>query len=387
MRGFSLSSGLAYIVPPELESPSKGIMPVREFVKNDVPQVVNLYWKFMSPRTGEAPPALHDSFTDLYFRNPMLDACAPSFVYEISGEVLGFFGVTTRRMCVSGEVIRVGFAGNFVIHPKARHGAAAPGLLGAFVASNHELLLTDSANDISRRLFQRVGFTTIPASNLHWARPLQPGKYAVYAMSRSMSSKTSAAFRFFAKPLLALLDSTSLKIFSSGRVPKTALLAEDLSLETLLYSFAEYHKKYTLWPQYDAESLRWLLEFMGRNKKRGTLRGFGLRDESRQIVGWYLYYARPGAIGEAVQVWGKPHLYKAVLEHLFQDAREQGVIALHGLAEYRRIADLSDQGCFFTCRGGWTLAHSRRAELLDILQRGDAFLSRLDGEWCLNPGV
>jgi len=360
-------------------------MPVREFVKSDVPQVVDLYWKYMSPRTGEAPAALRDSFADLYFSNPMLDARAPSFVYEAAGEVLGFFGVTTRRMCLSGEVIRVGLAGNFVIHPKARSGVAAPGLLGAYVASNHDLLMTDSANDISRYLFQRVGFKTVPALNIHWARPLQAGEYGMYAMSRGMSSTAAAAFRLVTKPLCAVVDSMSPKIVRSGPVPKTPLFAEDLDLETLLHCFTEYHKTYTLWPEYDAELLQWLLQFMQRNKKRGTLRGVGLREESGKIVGWYLYYVRRGAIGEVAQVYGPPGVFKAVLEHLFHDAREQGVIALHGVADYRKISDFSDQGCFFTCRGGWTLAHSHRSELLDILERGNAFFSRLDGEWCLNP--
>jgi len=361
-------------------------MPVREFVKSDIPQVVDLYWKYMSHRSGAVPSALRDSFTNLYFSNPMLDARAPSFVYEgRAGEVLGFFGVTTRKMCLSGQTIRVGWAGNFVIHPKARSGVAAPGLLGAYVASNHDLLLTDSANDISRHLFQRVGFKTIPGLNIHWARPLQPAQYAVYAVSRGMSSMASAALRLVTKPLCVVVDSMSEKIVPSGAVPKIALSAEELSLETLLQCFAEYHKSYALWPEYDAQLLQWLLQFMERNKKRGTLRGVGLSDESRTSIGWYLYYVRPGAIGEVVQVCGKPDLFKAILEHLFQDAREQGVIALHGVADYRSISDFSDQGCFFTCRGGWALAHSRRSELLDILQRGEAFLSRLDGEWCLNP--
>lgn len=360
-------------------------MSVREFVKSDVPQVVNLYWKFMSPRKGEPPSVLYDSFVELYFSNPMLDARAPSFVYEGSGEILGFFGVTTRRMCLAGQSIRVGLAGNIVVHPKARSGIAAPGLFAAYAASNHDLLLTDSANDISRHLFQRVGFEAIPALNIHWVRPLRPGHCAVYAMSRGMKPASSAAFRLVTKPLCAVVDSMSHKVVRSRPVSKTPLFAEELSLETLLHCFAEYHKGYELWPEYDSELLRWLLQFMERNKKRGTLRSVGLRGESGESVGWYLYYARPGAIGEVVQMSGRPDLYKAVLEHLFQDAREQGVIALHGVAEYRRISDLSDQGCFFTCRGGWTLAHSRRSEFLDILERGNAFLSRLDGEWCLNP--
>jgi hypothetical protein len=77
---------------------------------------------------------------------------------------------------------------------------------------------------------------------------------------------------------------------------------------------------------------------------------------------------------------------KDVLDHLFYDAWEQGAIALHGVVDLRRIADFSDKGCLFTCRGGWTVAYSRKPELLDLLDRGDAFLSRLDGEWALDPG-
>jgi hypothetical protein len=50
------------------------------------------------------------------------------------------------------------------------------------------------------------------------------------------------------------------------------------------------------------------------------------------------------------------------------------------------MVDLSDKNCFFTCRGGWMAAHSRKPELLELLNRGDAFLSRLDGEWCLGLG-
>jgi hypothetical protein len=50
------------------------------------------------------------------------------------------------------------------------------------------------------------------------------------------------------------------------------------------------------------------------------------------------------------------------------------------------MADFSEKNCFFTCRGGWTVAHSRKPNFLALLNSGDAFLSRLDGEWCLAFG-
>jgi hypothetical protein len=48
--------------------------------------------------------------------------------------------------------------------------------------------------------------------------------------------------------------------------------------------------------------------------------------------------------------------------------------------------DFSEKNCFFTCRGGWMVAHSRKPNSLELLNSGDAFLSRLDGEWCLAFG-
>jgi hypothetical protein len=51
------------------------------------------------------------------------------------------------------------------------------------------------------------------------------------------------------------------------------------------------------------------------------------------------------------------------------------------------MADFSDKNCFFTCRGGWTLSKSRNPDLLELLNRGEGLLSRLDGEWCMDPGA
>jgi len=39
--------------------------------------------------------------------------------------------------------------------------------------------------------------------------------------------------------------------------------------------------------------------------------------------------------------------------------------------------------CLFHRRGYWTLIHSKKPDLLEAIHRGDAFLTRLEGEWCL----
>jgi len=167
---------------------------------------------------------------------------------------------------------------------------------------------------------------------------------------------------------------------------KTPLRALEMTVEALFDCLIESRKSCVLGAEYDIQQLRWLLRFMARNNKRGTLRSVILQDGGHKTVGWYLYYAKRGGIGEVVQTGGPPALFKDIFSYLSRDAREHGVIALHGRADFCRLPDLSDLGCFFTCRGGWTLAFSGNAEVMHILRSGTGSLSRLDGEWCLDPG-
>jgi hypothetical protein len=132
--------------------------------------------------------------------------------------------------------------------------------------------------------------------------------------------------------------------------------------------------------------MQWLLTFMEQMEAHGELCKRALRDNSGKIVGWYVYYRKRGGVAEVVQIGGARQAIKDILDHLFHDAWSSGAIALHGIVDMRLMADFSDKNCFFTCRGGWTVAHSPNPELLELLNSGDAFLSRLDGEWCFGLG-
>ena len=362
-------------------------MPIRQLAEADIPQVAGLYWNYLCCRKGPAPTQLHPFFRELYFANPWVDSASPSFVYEnVDGKVVGFMGITARKMSFGGKPIRAIYGGNFVVHPEARSGVATPRLVEAFIGESHDLVLADSANDVARHVLERRGFQTIAAMNIHWVRPLRPARYAVHALSRTMRPALSTVFQFAATPGCVLADAMVARTVVPFRPIPSRLLGSPLDVETLAHCMVEFRQGYSLWPEYDVRSLNWLIGFMDRRQKRGELRRLVLRDEHGAIVGWYIYYVKRGAIGQVVQVCGNPKLFREVLRHLFQDAREQGLIALHGVADYRRMPDFSDEGCIFTCLGGWALAHSRDRELLAVLDRGNGFLSRLDGEWCLDPG-
>ncbi len=363
-------------------------MSVRPLVESDLIQVTDLYWRFMRQKEGSAPPALRSFLRELYFTNPWVDGAFPSLVYEgKNGQIVGFLGVIARKMSIGGQPIRMAFGGNFVVHPDGRSHLAGPRLLGTYMHGNYDAWQTDSANDRSRTLLESLGFRTVPALNIHWGRPLRPCGYGVYSMARALSPAASASLEFAAKPFCAVADGLAARLsFSPFRQTASKLRGEELDVETLLQCLEEARKEYSLWPEYDVASLKWLLSFMARRPTRGVLRKIVVRDDSQKIVGWYIYYVKPGSVGEVVQVGGDQKSTRDVLDHLFHDAWQQGVIALHGVVDMRRVPQFSDKGCFFTCRGGWTVTRSRQPELLAILERGGAFLSRLDGEWCLDPG-
>jgi Acetyltransferase (GNAT) family len=363
-------------------------MPVRRFAENDIPQVADLYWRILRERKGAPPPAVSAFLHELYFKNPWIDDSLPSLVYDEKGKTAGFLGVVPRKMRFKGEPVRIAYGGNFVVHPEFRNTLAGLHLLRTYMAGTQDLSQTDSANDTSRALLERLGFTTIVPHSVHWIRLLRPTRCATYALARFSEGALAASLAFVSRPLCSAVDHFAATMPASPFHQKQSRLqAAELDVPTLLHCMAEFRQGYSFGPDYDADSLGWLLAFMQKVKGHGEhLRKIVLRDDTGKTVGWYIYYRTPGKVGEVAQLGGEKKWMKQILDHLFYEAWSYGLIALHGTVDRAMIADFSEKNCFFTCRGGWTVAHSRKPEFLEILNRGEASLSRLDGEWCLAFG-
>jgi len=289
-----------------------------------------------------------------------------------------------RKMSLRGRSLRVAFSGNFVVHPEARSTPAGLRLLEHHLGGDQELTLTDTANEASRILLERMGSRTVAPLSVSWARPLRPALYAFHALDHVINSVFSAGLKFIAKPFCGIVDSAAARISSSSlRQTEPHLIGAELDVETHLKCLSDFRGDYSLWPEYDVHSLQSLLGLMEKVHPRSELRKIVLRDEHQRIVGWYLYFLEPGAVCQVVQIGGERKFTKDVLDHLFHDAWKHGAIALHGKIPSERMPDFWEKNCFFTCLHGWIIAHSRNAKVLDLVSRGDISLSRLDGDWCL----
>ena len=358
---------------------------VRPFVPSDIAQVAALHWGVLQGRNGPPPLVVETYLEQLFFRSPWYDSAFPSLVYEDRrGGVVGFQGVVPRRMLLCGISVQAAYGTSLVVHPQSRSTLAAFHLLKTFFARKQELSLTDTANYGSQQVWTSLGGTTAMSHGLHWSRPLRPVRYGLCALSRFAKGTLSAALTAAFVPLSRAVDAFVTRVPPCAFCPRPPLLAAKVpDIDTLLGCLSCSSGLYSLYPEYERDSLRWLLDFMGRMKAYGNLRQVALRNDAGLLVGWYIYYVRPGGIGEVVRIGAHHSAIGPVLDHLFHDASTHGAIALHGRLETQLAQPLSEKYCFFYQASSRILVHSRRADLLRLIQSNDSLLTRLDGEWCL----
>lgn len=356
---------------------------VRPFVEDDIPQVAELHARVNAvgdKLAARLQDAYRKFFLDVFLRSDASSNGVGSFVYqELDGSISGFQGVRLRRMIFEGQPVAMAACSHFVVDP-ARRGVRGVRLLKNLMNGPQDLTLADESNDTARRLWEWCGGTTALLYSLHWVRPLRLAESAVTLLLKSKSPRLARLSTPFARMVDALCS----------RVTRGALrtFAPEGSRETLdQATIATYLPEFTggrsLRPDYADGSLSWILERARTRNVGGQFRQVVVKDEKQEIVGWYIYFANRGGIGQVLQIAARRQGAGFVLDHLIEDGLRSGVVALAGRLDPAFAAELSERHCLFYRRGHWALAHSKDPKLLSAIERGDAFLSRLEGEFCM----
>jgi hypothetical protein len=306
----------------------------------------------------------------------------PSWVAEDDGRICGFYGVMPRPMLFRGRPIRVAAICQAMVDPDRRGGLTAVQLVKACLSGPQDLTLADGAHESSRQLWLGIGGASPLLYNLHWTRPLRPARYVLQLLQERAAAP--AALTLAARPLGALVDALAARSRANRFYREQGGLTEEpLDAATMLAHLPSVFDGNALRPVYDARALAWLLEQTARKTRHGTLRARAVLDGERQVIGWYLYYVLAGAVSEVVQVAARNGSFDRVLRRLLADAWRHGAAAVRGRLDPRYAQELSDRHCWLRQEGSATLVHSRHADVLASIQQGDAFLSRLEGEWWL----
>jgi hypothetical protein len=354
---------------------------IRIFTEDDVPAVAALFGRAYPQYRWASQAACESYFREMLFNNPWRDPELPSWVAEENGRISGFSGVMPRPMLFRGRPIRVAVSCQFMVDPDRSNGLTALQLAKAFISGSQDLTLADGSHDLSRRMWIGIGGTAALPYSLHWTRPLRPAGYALSLLAERAT--LPRLLTFAARPLGALADALVTRLrpnrFHQG---ESELVEDALDAATMLAHLPEVLRGNALQPVYEARTLAWLLEQTARKTRHGTLRTRAVRDRER-LLGWYLYYVQAGGVSEVVQLAARNGSLDRVLQRLLADAWRHGATAVRGRLDPRYVQELSDRHCWLRREGTWTLVHSRHADVIDAIQQGDAFLSRLEGEWWL----
>jgi hypothetical protein len=350
-------------------------MKLRPFVPGDLPAVAALHARVYPQASWCSQAARASYFREVLLHNPWQDPQMPSWIAEESGRVIGFFGVLPRRMLFRERPIRVAVGCQFMVDPGKRRSLAALELIRRYFSGPQDLSVADGANEMSRRLWEAAGGITSPLHGLHWLRPLRPARAL---LQRASSRRAFRALAALGVPLTWLADACVRRL--STRAPEDGLQETELDARALLGAMNAERGAFALRPDYELGALEWLLAQVEAKKRHGELQSCLVRDAQGRPAGWFLYYLNR-SISPVVQLGARRGLLRPVLSRLYRHALERGAVALEGRMEPRLTSVLDGTSCRLLSRGIHVLVHARDPQLLLAFLRGEAFFSRLEGEW------
>ena len=353
-------------------------MQIRPFESRDLPAIASLLGRAFG--TGwDSEAGLAAYMEEIFLRNPWVDPSLPSWVAVDDERPVGFIGVMCRPMRYKGAPIRMALLTQLMVEPQPGYALAAAQLVRKAMHGPQDLTISDGSSDTARKLWEAAGGSTSTLYTLQWRRLLRPAHYGLDLFLRKTVGKTAAVLGApLGSPFTFVADTYA--AHRSGLREETQLSEAPLDAASLLAAQCVVPGKAMLRPDYARESLEWLLAQAKAKRRYGPLQGCVLRERNGTLAGWYLYYLNRET-SKVLQMGARDGMQRAVLQHLFRSAWRGGATVIEGRMEPAFAAALGQLNCFFLSPNMYTLFHARNPELTAALARGEAFFSRLDGEW------
>ena len=353
---------------------------IRAFKHADVPAVAALRARSFTFSEHTDRAAVEMCFEEILLESPWYSDASPSLVYEDAGEIVGFLGLMFREIRFRNERLRGAIATEFMVDP-ARRGLPGLALLRQLFRGDQDLTFSDVTNDDARMLWERMGGHTAHLHSMQWTRALRPFRMAAAGTGSTPAARLT---RLATRPLLNALDAAAAR--TRGSTYRQSAPAGRRGYVEVRDIIAHMNGilPNALRLEYDEPSLSWLIERLGQKNIYGRLKQFGVWDAEDTLVGWCFYFEQPGGVSQVAQFAARHDRQTLVFDHLLHDAWRSGALAITGRLESAATQHLSDRSCVLSRSAPWTTVHSRRPDVLNAICSGDAYFSRLDGEWWMN---
>ena len=348
---------------------------VRACTPDDMPAVAGLFQRTFRNARVPAPASLTAYLRELYFAHPWRDPALSSKVFVADGAVRGFIGILPLRLAFRGATLRAAVAGSLMVEKPQENPLAGARLLRAYLSGPQDVSLSDSANAVSRGMWERLGGKTVPTQSMEWVRAFRP-----FATAVALAAEIAPAARF-ARPIGAIADGIA-GLFSRdlfGLEPIAAAPDAEASNDELVGFIPELASGYEVRPAWDAATLRWMLAHAADKNRHGPMVRRIVRGKDGRALGCYIYYGRRGGVAWVLQFLARPDAIGPALDHLFADAFARGCVAVRGRSQARLLDALQRRHCLFFHRSA-TVVHSHDAELVAAIRSGEALVTGLSGD-------
>jgi hypothetical protein len=360
--------------------------PIRPLEQEDIPAVARLYQVVMRGGSDEPPAFLEPFFERTLLDQPWADSTIPSLVYVEEGEIVGFIGSNVRRMRFDGRPVTMACSAHQIAHPRVRKRAVGALLMRKYMSGPQDLTITDGATEPVRRMWEGLGGRTVHACCFSYDYAFRPWRLVLGRMAERFGAhRVEPAVA----PLAAGLVRATAAVWPGlRRAAPPATDVEPLTPQLLLELLPAIDKTVRLRVDYDLSYLGWLFQELDREQptlwERGVRRGKLWAEavhRGGRPVGWYVCQLRAGLPCRVLQIAAASTETDFVLTQLLHRASARGATGVYGRVEPRLVGPLSVSRSFLRFSEGRMLVSARDPELVNAVVRGDALLTRLDGEW------
>ncbi|MCB1488536.1 MAG: hypothetical protein KDJ88_13915 [Bauldia sp.] len=309
------------------------------------------------------------------FEHPWQDPRLPSLVFAgPDGAVSGFIAVRPLRLLFNGEPVLAAVGGTLMVDKSVNNPVMGARLLRSYLNGPQDVSLSETANEISRTMWDKLGGLTEPAYSMEWLRVFKPAAMAVGILSAKARAAAILA------PLARLFD------WGAGRIRRNPLpvdpsfdKGEEVDEATFADAVLTLCPVYALRPDWDRESLSWFVAQASEKERFGPQVRRIVRDRRGRTVGAYLYCVRSGGIAFVLDIFAAPKAAEDVVDDLIADAWRRGAVAVRGRVQ-PELADLLLRRKAIFVHSSSMVVHTRRADLLAAIHSGDALITGLAGE-------
>lgn len=356
---------------------------IRPLRPDDIGAVAALFQDVFRDPAAPPPPALAAYLRRLYLEMPGCDPeIAPLVHVDAAGEITGFVGVNALPMRYGERVLRAAICGSLMVKDREADPMAGARLLRAFLAGPQDISFSETASEVSARMWTGLRGIALPQYSLDWVRLIRPAAFMV-----DVAAGRLKAARLLS-PLARGLDRMALGRIEPGSLRWSAVPREwpvqgglgvaEIDRTEFAGLVEPLTQHFPFRPEWAPGQLDAILADAVQKPDYGEA-VFARVDARGKPVGAFLYHHRPGRVARVLQVLARPGQAGPVIDCLIGDAGRRGAAGLRGRTQPALLDAMLGRRIAFTHVAS-TVVHSREAELVRACRDGEVFFNGVAGE-------